>query len=595
MKEKPGKNTGAQSQTKETEERKMFRKIVACGAFLAALSTSALLGVEKGGTLKIRLQSWPSSLNHIKTSDAAMSAIWQLTHIRLTYNSQEDYKEIPGLATRWETSEDFKTLTYYLNPKATFANGKQITSEDVAFSINTLHDRKKCALCESLRSWSGDVKEVITFKDDPLKIQVVMNNQHFDSAMRIGYIPIYEKARFSKGKLDGKKYDRVIEGGGPYVYDKKASKFKKTIILKKRKDHWLFDQPYWKERLNFDKIIYKYIKEEVVAFEAFKRGDLDLIYINSGLYQSWDQKESAPFDNPKVGRITAERFYPSAWGGVALNMRRGALADVNFRQALQLLMDRDLFIKRLYNNHQRAVAGPFFHGSKYSAGLPVLQMSEADWKEQDPKKNRIKVALAKAGFDGKGEGGVLYREVTVDGKKEKQFASVDLMYSTKVHDRWITMYKEMAKEYGVEINPKLTEWSAATKLLDDFKFDAMVIGWSGDVVPGPRQLFYGKTADSKGTSNYPGLKDPDIDRLIETGPATKGEEDRYKLYQELEKRIVEAQPYLFRWIPKNHYVAYWKDKLDPTGTPFYMYSGTDTTPMQFYLHWGKANPKLSKK
>lgn len=552
--------------------------------FVTAMGLSSMaVAKDSQGTLRLRLQSWPQTLNQIKIQDAAMAPVWVVSNVRMILNAQEDYRPVPMLAASWETSADFKTLTYNLNPKAAWHDGSPITAEDVVFTLETLYDIKSCALCEGLRSWAGSMKSAKA--EGKHKVVVEMNNQHFDNVMRIGWVPIYQKSKFSKGKLDGKKYDRIIVGGGPYKYDKAASKFRKTIVLKKVKDHWLDDQEYFKTRNNFDKIIFKHIKDDVVAFESFKRGDLDALYFRQGMYSYWDNDKAAPFDNPNVVKATAHRYYPSAWGGVALNMRKGPLADKNFRKAMQHLLNREVFMKKLFNNHQRAVAGPFFQGSDYSANLDPIPFS--------PEKARE--LLKAAGFDGKADKGVLYRMVDKDGKKVKEYAEFDLMYATNAHDRWITMYKEQAKEVGVKINPRLSEWSAATKQLDEFKFDAFVIGWSGDVVPGPRQLFYGKSANNKGTSNYPGLNDTAIDALIDKGPATVDEKERYKLYQELERRIVDAQPYLFRWIPKEHMVSLWKDKVNPGEKPFFKFSGTDTSPMPYWSHWKVNTSKLSKK
>lgn len=42
---------------------------------------------------------------------------------------------VPMLATKWETSEDKKTYTFHLDPKATFSDGTPVTSADVVFSL----------------------------------------------------------------------------------------------------------------------------------------------------------------------------------------------------------------------------------------------------------------------------------------------------------------------------------------------------------------------------------------------------------------------------------------------------------------------------
>jgi peptide/nickel transport system substrate-binding protein len=49
---------------------------------------------------------------------------------------------VPDLATAWDISDDKRTYTFHLNPKATFSDGTPVTSEDVAFSFGrTIYDK----------------------------------------------------------------------------------------------------------------------------------------------------------------------------------------------------------------------------------------------------------------------------------------------------------------------------------------------------------------------------------------------------------------------------------------------------------------------
>ena len=53
-----------------------------------------------------------------------------------------------------------------------------------------------------------------------------MKSHTFKNLERLGGLSILEKKRFEKGNFN-KKYDRVLEGAGPYYYDKKARNFVK--------------------------------------------------------------------------------------------------------------------------------------------------------------------------------------------------------------------------------------------------------------------------------------------------------------------------------------------------------------------------------
>ena len=49
---------------------------------------------------------------------------------------------VPDLATTWDISDDKRTYTFHLNPKAAFSDGTPVTSEDVEFSFSrALYDK----------------------------------------------------------------------------------------------------------------------------------------------------------------------------------------------------------------------------------------------------------------------------------------------------------------------------------------------------------------------------------------------------------------------------------------------------------------------
>jgi microcin C transport system substrate-binding protein len=524
----------------------------------------------KGGTLTVRLSAWPESFNALTGGDTYSGMLHNFVHITLLDRSMKDFEPIPSLATKWELAKDRKTMTFQIRKDVTFADGSPVTIEDVKFSYELTYDIKRCVKCEDVRSYIGPMEWVKVVDDKT--IQVKAKNEHFENVERFGAVPILKKAHYEKKDFN-KDYERDLFGAGPYVYDDKGSTFRKTVVLKRRSGYWMEKDPYYGSQYNFDKIVFKLIEDDTVAWEAFKKKDLDFYTFGLKSYKWWDDATKAPFTDKNMGRITAPLIYPSSWGGVALNMRKGPLSDVKFRKALQFAFNRELMINKLFQNHFRPVSGPFAYKSKYSADLAATPY--------DVKK--AGALIKEAGFTKVGSDGVLYREV--NGVKER--ASFELMYATNAHDQWITMYKEDLKKLGVELRTKLTDWSAAQKQLSEFKFDSFVIGWAGDPTPGPEQLFSGKYADIQNSSNYSGLKNPKIDELIEKAPIQTDANKRVAMYKEMEKLIVDAQPYIFRWTDKEHLVAYWKDRLNPTATPFYKYSGSAER-KSFFVHWMKA-------
>lgn len=551
-----------------------FSWLGASKAFSDTSSASSSASPEKKGVLRVRLPAWPKGLNYYTSSDSYTGTISQFTHAALLNKSSVNWQLEPMIAESWEVSKDFRTLTFQINPKATFISGNPVTAEDVKFSFDLVYDTKRCINCEPQRGFIGPLEKVEILS--PTSIRFVMKNVDFLNVDRVAGVLILEKKVYEKGDFN-RDYERRTDGAGPYFYDPKESTMRGRIVLRLREDNWLMSYPHFKNQFNFKKIIMKYIEDDAVAFEAFKRKDLDLMYFDATMLRFWTRTEQAPFNNPQVVRIQSPKIVPWIWGGVALNMRQGPTADLRFRKVLQLLLNREMILSKIYKNLQDPISGPFPKGTSVSSNSAPVKFDPA----------QAKLLLKEAGFVKADDTGILYRDIVKDHKTVRERASTSVMYGTKAHDQWMTIWKDDAQKVGVEIIPRLTDWSAATKLVDEFKFEGFVISWSGNPEPEPRQLWHSSSAMQNGSSNMPGFQDKEVDRLIDLAPGLPKPENRDAAFREIEKRIIDGQPYVFRWGLMTHYAAYWKDKVAPGDTPFMKFSG-DMTRSIFYTHWKKA-------
>ena len=55
-------------------------------------------------------------------------------------NFDANLQVIPGLADKWEISDDGKQYTFHLNPSATFSDGSAVTASDVLFTLQKIID-----------------------------------------------------------------------------------------------------------------------------------------------------------------------------------------------------------------------------------------------------------------------------------------------------------------------------------------------------------------------------------------------------------------------------------------------------------------------
>ncbi len=543
-------------------------------AFTTAAIPTESFAQKKGGALIARLPIYPRGFNHYVVGSSYSSLIAGFVQESLVSQKDEDnFENTPLLAKSWKVGEDKRTYTYLIDEAARFSDGTPVTANDVKFTVDTIYS-KACVLCQPTRDFVGPIEYAKVL--DKYTIEIKMKNIHFQNLERVGGFRILPQHIYGvAGKDFNKDFNKMLAGSGPYTL--KQDKGRKRITLIRNKNWWGHQSnrlPYYKNYYNFDKITFKVIKDGTVAFELFKKKELDFLYMDAQQYAKWDDLKSFPWTDKNVGRLVADKVYPQVWGGVALNMRKAPTNEKNFRKALQLIMNRPLYMKKLFRDKQRPVIGPFAYGSNYSANQKAIGFDL----------EKATALLSEIGYTGVDDEGILYKMVEKEGKKVKQLAEFELMYSWKGHDQWASIYKEDAKSIGVKVNLKFLEWTTASKLVDEFKFQTFTIGWSGNPTPAPRQLFHGESANKVGTSNIPGLDHPEVNRLIGEGPTEFDKQKRYAIYQKMETLILEEQPYLFRGQDKNHLVGYWKDRLDPTATPFLKFSGSDIR-NPFYVRW----------
>ena len=524
----------------------------------------------KGGTLKTSLLEWPATLNSFTTTGAYISMVSSLVQGSLLGTSVDDDSILPFLAQLWEVSEDLKTVTFEIHPEATFDSGRPVTALDVKFTFDLIFDSQRCLKCAAIKGYIGPLSSVEVLSDR--KIAISTDDLHFYFLRKIGSIPILEQAVYGVGdfNLD---FNKVMHGAGPYQLDQGKTAHKKQIVLKRSKNFWLSDHPYYEKRYNFDEIIFKYIQDRIVAYESFKRGQTDFYYFDYNAFKFWDDKEAKIFTNPQVATLEYPFNNPYTFHLIAFNLRQDKLSDVRVRKALDHLMNRQMIVEKIFRGHNRAVSGPFAPGP-YSAQLAPTSYDPQLAAEY----------LKQAGYTDVGDDGILLRS---DEQGVKHRASFSLIHTKQAYEPWLTIYIEEAKKAGVELKVRLVEWSVLGQALQDFSWEVAAFGLVGGTIPLPRAPWHSEGAMVSGGSNYTGFSHPQADTLIEQLASAVDESVRYPLYHELETLIMDQRPMMFLWAQKNHYVAYWKNRLNPTSKPTSFYSG-DQLRSLFFLHWISA-------
>ena len=125
----------------------MLLPCVGCGASNAASSTAATstsaaaasTGDSSRDTLHVAIMTDPEGLDPQKTSATSTYFVTMNIYEPLVL-MDENWEIQPRLAESWEVADDCQSVTFHLKKGVKFHNGREMTAEDVKYSIERLKE-----------------------------------------------------------------------------------------------------------------------------------------------------------------------------------------------------------------------------------------------------------------------------------------------------------------------------------------------------------------------------------------------------------------------------------------------------------------------
>ena len=489
---------------------------------------------KSGGTLTTAFSAEPPGFNPLTVQEASASAIYALCSASLAerdWAKPEEFK--PLMAESWEISPD--RLTYrvklrrgilwqaYTDPES----GKRIapvpvTAHDFKFTIDVIRDPQ--VNCEALRVYWQDLLEVQAVNDYELLFR--WKKPYYGSlASTLGLFPLPRHFYMPDGKFDGKRFNldhkrnRMIVGCGPYMLSGEWQKGKPLLLER--------NPTYFGIRLGIAPAL-KYRKIEIIQhpntrFQALLGNKLDMLGLTP---EQWEKRCNIP--EFTTGRIKRHRYAGDGYTYIGYNQRLHCFADRKTRQALTMLIDRQKIMDDLLYGCGKLINSPFMPGSIYAdPKLPVYPYDPA----------RAKKLLAEAGWRDNDGDGILER----DGKPFV-FTMLQISGST-MQLRMLPVIKESFAAAGIDMRLQTVEWSVYLERLNQRKFDACCLGWTGSIDPDPYQIFH--SSQIANGHNFIGYRNEALDRAIEELRREFDMKKRIALTRKIEKYLYDDQPYTF--------------------------------------------------
>ena len=497
----------------------------------------AVEGAKKGGTYAAWAGEFPKSLNmwlDYNTFSFQISTLMYGT--LLDMHSTED-RPVGDLAETWDISPDKMTYTFKMNPAAKWSDGQPVTAEDVQFYYDVMMDPKNLTSLFRVDLSRFNRPEVI----DERTLRITAKVAHWSNFWTAAGLYAFPKHAWKDLTFNEQTFINSFPVvSGPYALEE--VKMDRSIKMVRRGDWWGRALKYNLNKYNFDHIFFKSEDDTNKLLELIKRGEIDSDPVNSA--KIWVQDTQDPhFEQVQKNWIVRQRIFnrnPVGFQGFAMNMRRPVFQDVRVRQAFACLLNRELMNEKLMFNAY------FLLNSFFPQLYPGNQNPDLPVTKYDPDKARA--LLKDAGWQ-VGPDGIL--------AKDGQQLSVKFLYQADNEMKQLNIYLEDLKKVGIQVTVDPVSESTYTKRMENLDFDMTWAGFQAVRLNDPEPLWSSKQADEPATQNLSGVKDTEIDQLIDQQKTEMDAGKRNGILKKIDARLMALCPYVMLWEQGDTRLLYW--------------------------------------
>ncbi len=546
----------------------------------------------KGGRMNFAPPNWGynqstqtfNTLNSfVRTGDAPPRM--EMTFDTLMARATDEPDAVYGLlAESADVSDDGNTFTFHLRPEARFHDGTPLTAEDVAFSLMLLKEKGHPSIIQSIEAM---VSAAAT--DAATATVTLSGKQNRFTILTIVGLPIFSKAFYGAHPFDSSSLD-VPLGSGPYrVGELSAGHY---IEYQRVADYWGKDLPVNVGQFNFDTIRIDFYRQRQTAFEAFTKGDTT--YREEFTSLNWAEGYNFPAlmeGKVKKSDDVPDELRPDLYG-LFFNTRRATFRDPRTRLGLALAFDFEWSNKNLfYGSYERSSS--FFETSEFAAvGMPTseeLALLEPLRAQLPPEV--FGEAYVPPRTDGSGHDRAVLKRISdlfaaagwksmgsqlVD-EKGAPFA-VEFMINSQSIERVLSPYVQTLANLGVAATLRQVDPVQYGARVNEFGFDAILSRFRLSATPleEPPQFFGSKAADTPGSYNFAGVKDPAIDALLDRMAGINSRDELVALVRAIDRILRASHYWMPAWHQPGHHLAYWDIFGWPEVKPDYAFTPETT-------------------
>lgn len=397
-------------------------------------------------------------------------------------------RPVPGLAERWEVSEDRKIYTFHLRSNAVWSTGEPIGAADVVYSWlrvldpNTASDYagqffylRNAEAYYNRQITDPDQVGVHAVDDHTLRVELINPTAFFLDLCAFQTFAVVPRRTIAAGG-DAWMRLRPLPSSGPYELE--AWKVNDRVRLRRNPRYWDAANTHC------DRVDLLPISNPSAAFNLYEAGEVDII---------WD-KEAVPAE--LLGSLRQRPDYHSfTYLGtyfIRFNVTKPPYHDARVRKAFALAIDKQRLVDHLRKSGEKAAGHLVPPGVANYESPPGLA----------PDPDQARRLLSEAGYPG-GRG----------------FPPVDYFFDSSggggsvVHGQiGVELQHMWERELGVKVGLRQMEKKVFLKAQSDLQYDISRSSWIGDY--NDPNTFLDLFLSNNG-NNRTGWKNPDYDRLMQ--------------------------------------------------------------------------------
>ena len=479
-------------------------------------------------------------------------------------------------------NDDRTEITFHLNPKARFSDGKAIKADDVLFTVDLLKNKGRPPFDRYMKR----IEHIEKLDEQTVKMEFPHSKDREFPFILASSMPVLPKhaidvENFEKNGLT------PIPGSGPYIISHIDAG--ERIIYERDPNYWGKDLPVNRGLNNFDTVQIEYFRNDNTRFEAFKKGILDVFLEEPANPNRW--RLSYNFPAVRHGDVIKESFKkgtPADMIGFVFNTRKPIFKDRKVRQALSLVFDFEWVNHNLFNDVYSRTEG-FWCGSTLSAvgrpasdkekqllspypGAVLPEVMDGTWHNVKTDGSGIDRASAEKAWQLLREAGYKLQNRRAIGP-DGQPLHFEIMTQSLEEEKIALAYQRSLVRIGVGVDVRTVDDTQYQNRLTSFDYDMIVGKLKASLSPGNEQLnrWGSSSRDLEGSFNFAGTYDPAIDAMISALLDARSNEDFTAAVRALDRVLISGSYYLPLYHLPDQWVAHWSRIEYPAYTPLYGY------------------------